>query len=70
MCSQSCGGGNRERTRTCVNGDVGEIGCHEGAVKDVQGCNNNVRCDFSYVSWQYDGNCIIDAMENFLLKSQ
>lgn len=30
------------RSRSCQNGDVGEVGCHEGAVIDSADCNIQV----------------------------
>lgn len=41
-CSRSCGGGKSERRRACMNGTAGDVGCHNGVVKDVKSCNNHV----------------------------
>ncbi|XP_078487952.1 uncharacterized protein LOC100179634 isoform X3 [Ciona intestinalis] len=37
-CSSSCGGGNQERTRRCMNGVTGDVGC-EGTDRGSQLCN-------------------------------
>ena len=34
----SCAGGNQSRSRECLNGSVGETGCHEPPAED-QPCN-------------------------------
>ena len=44
-CSVSCGGGSQQRVRSCLNGDVGEIGCHEGETTENQTCNTKVIID-------------------------
>ena len=41
MCSVSCNGGIRNRTRMCANGSPGVIGC-EGLSREVMTCNDEV----------------------------
>uniref|UniRef100_UPI00193A61B8 uncharacterized protein LOC120335429 n=1 Tax=Styela clava TaxID=7725 RepID=UPI00193A61B8 len=38
VCDRRCGGGSRERRRTCANGKPGEVGC-EGRVMQSEICN-------------------------------
>ena len=40
-CDVTCGVGDRSRTRICVNGEVGTIGC-EGPVTEIDICNSGV----------------------------
>jgi len=41
-CDASCGNGDRSRSRQCIGGTVGEIGC-EGPNRELQACNLRVR---------------------------
>ena len=41
-CSQPCDGGRRYRTRDCVNGVSGDIGCDQGSFIDSAACNEQV----------------------------
>ena len=40
-CSSSCNGGSRNRTRACVFGVPGELGC-EGLPQEISTCNDQV----------------------------
>ena len=37
-CSLTCGGGSKTQTRTCINGNVGDVGC-QGSENQVLSCN-------------------------------
>lgn len=41
-CSVSCGNGTQIKTRTCDNGDPGDIGCHVGGTTAQRSCNGEV----------------------------
>ena len=38
-CSVTCGGGSKTQTRTCINGNVGDVGC-EGSENQELSCND------------------------------
>ena len=38
-CSVTCGGGSKTQTRTCINGNVGDVGCEGSENQDVS-CND------------------------------
>ena len=40
-CSKTCGGGTQSCTKTCVDGNVGDVGCASGDVLKEQTCNNH-----------------------------
>jgi len=42
-CSQTCGAGNSSRSRSCVNGEIGEIGCESGGDSEMQVCKYHGR---------------------------
>ena len=37
-CSVTCGGGSKTETRTCMNGNAGDVGC-EGSENQILSCN-------------------------------
>ena len=41
-CSVSCGNGTQIRGKTCLNGNVEDIGCDQGRISDIQMCNDQV----------------------------
>ena len=42
-CSETCGRGQRTRSRSCVNGMPGDINC-QGGTLDVEPCQEGVSC--------------------------
>uniref|UniRef100_H2ZII6 Peptidase S1 domain-containing protein n=1 Tax=Ciona savignyi TaxID=51511 RepID=H2ZII6_CIOSA len=51
-CSKSCERGLRTRNRTCLNGNVGDIGCHVGQPSMNRICNTHACPRFtSFGSW-------------------
>ena len=54
-CSMTCGGGSQTRTRTCLNGEPGDIGCDVGATDDVSSCNQQA-CP-AWANWGEFGEC-------------
>ena len=51
-CSVSCGNGTKTRRRNCDNGDIGDIGCHDGIPLDFETCNEQVYTATSSLCWK------------------
>ena len=41
-CSATCNGGNQVRLRQCINGNVGDTGCHDESDLNLRLCNTQV----------------------------
>nr|XP_018669341.1 SCO-spondin-like [Ciona intestinalis] len=41
-CSVSCGGGTRERSRPCMDGEIGDIGCPPQEATETEACNEQL----------------------------
>ena len=39
-CDATCGGGTTFRSRNCLNGQVGEVGCDIGEASETRVCEN------------------------------
>ncbi|CAC5365516.1 PTPRM [Mytilus coruscus] len=53
-CSVTCGTGQRERTRTCLEQ------CTESAVQSAP-CTGNLKVDGGWSSWSYSGSCTVSC---------
>ena len=66
-CSKQCSNGQSEgvrtKTRSCVNANVGEFGCHDSSTTEIKercnmvqtaDCDNSNRCtlDLNYIDWK------------------
>ena len=65
VCSSTCGGGRRTRTRECVNGVPGVDGCF-GESSDVEVCETQVRFLYQIVSKSSDSAIIYPAHSCYL----
>ena len=48
MCTRTCGGGLRSRSRICVNGEIGDPGCI-GPLEEDETCNEQVGAEEIWV---------------------
>jgi len=54
-CTVTCGGGSQARSRQCINGEIGEVGCLGDSVEDAL-CNSDVsNCYFILAKWHLYG---------------
>lgn len=56
-CPVTCGGGRQTRTRNCLGGNVGDIGCHVGTAVDTRDCNTKP-CP-RWGDWVANGGCSV-----------
>uniref|UniRef100_H2ZIH0 Peptidase S1 domain-containing protein n=1 Tax=Ciona savignyi TaxID=51511 RepID=H2ZIH0_CIOSA len=55
-CSTTCGVGSRSRTRVCIGGSIGVVGCEAGGESATQSCNTGIRCP-TWTRWSDWGEC-------------
>ena len=66
-CSVSCGGGVHTRSRECVGGDVGDLGC-TGILQEVESCNEQPCPAWSV--WAEWGECSQSCDGGFVSRSR
>ncbi|CAK8695093.1 unnamed protein product [Clavelina lepadiformis] len=54
-CSEMCGGGVRSKSRSCINGNIKDVGCNVGEATIEELCNTDV-CD-QWSEWKPWSSC-------------